>query len=86
MTKVVIDIQETKEFCQGYIDNLTTVEEVNELLEHCYKDVAANLMYCLIISNMQPNPQQAMSMLDSLLNEVYYTGSNTHISKSFTIH
>ena len=87
MTKLVLDIQQIKEACQEYLDNhVTTVEEINELLEDSYRDVAKNLMYCLIISNMQHNPQQSMSMLDSLLNEVYYTGSNTHISKSFTIH
>lgn len=86
MTKLVLDIQQIKEACQEYIEELNTVEEINELLEECYSDVATNLMYCLIISNMQTNPQQAMQLLDSVVNEVYYTGSNTHISKSFTIH
>ena len=86
MTKLVLDIQQIKEQCQEDINNSPSVEHMNACIQDCYSELAYTLMYLLLTNNLTPNPQQAMQLLDSVVNEVYYTGSNTHISKSFTIH
>ena len=86
MTKLVLDIQKIKEECQEDIDQADSMEVLNIGIEQSYEEVCYHLMYLLMTANMQEDSQKAMQLLDSVLNEVYYTGSNTYISKSFTIH
>ena len=86
MAKLVLDIQKIKEECQEDIDQAESVEALNSHIEQSYEGVCYHLMYLLMTANMQEDSQKAMQLLDSVLNEVYYTGSNTYISKSFTIH
>ena len=82
----MLDIQKIKEECQEDIDQIDSIEKINEYIEESYEGVCYHLMYLLLTANMQEDNQKAMQLLDSVMNEVYYTGSNTYISKSFTIH